>query len=148
KSFYDGLTLGGTFEIADGKFTNPQTQGDIEALSEQAEGNPKGVPDAIVSDLKGQGMLRQGILDFSDVTVLAPGIHAKLHGTLDVATKELDLRGTAFGDVTLANSTTGMKSFLLKIIGPFLKKNHKGGSVIPFTIKGKYPHVTYKTDPM
>ncbi|MEO8725895.1 MAG: hypothetical protein ABI383_07190, partial [Acidobacteriaceae bacterium] len=42
KSFYDGLTLGGTFEIADGKFTNPQTQGDIEALSEQAEGNPKG----------------------------------------------------------------------------------------------------------
>jgi hypothetical protein len=51
-------------------------------------------------------------------------------------------------DAKLHQATSGIKSFLLKAVDPFLKKNRRGGAVIPVRITGTYQHPSYKTDPI
>jgi hypothetical protein len=98
--------------------------------------------------VKGHCVLKGGVATFSDLSFRVPGAKAKMHGTFDLRTKDINLRGTIYGDATLSQSTTGFKSFLMKALSPFIKKNHHGGSVIPVTITGTYQHPIYKTDPI
>jgi hypothetical protein len=48
----------------------------------------------------------------------------------------------------LPKATSGIKSFLLKAIDPFLKKNRHGGARIPVSITGTYEHPVYRADPV
>lgn len=149
ESFQQKVQLQGNFGIGGGKFTNPKTQQNIENLSEKGEGDPKGMPESVVSDLRGHVELKEGTFTFSSLSFKAPGGLARLHGTYNLLTKQVDLRGKIFTDAKLSQETTGVKSFLLKIIDPFLKKNKRtGGAVIPVHIIGTYPHPTYKIDPI
>jgi len=54
-------------------------------------------------------------------------------------TEELDFTGTVELDAHLSQTVTGVKSWLLKPIDPFLAKNGKG-TVIPITITGTRDH--------
>ncbi len=149
KPFQQKVQLQGDFGIGGGKFTNPQTQHNIENLSEKSEGDPKGPPESVVSDLRGHVELKDGTFTFSSLSFKAPGGVARLHGTYNLLTKQVDLRGKIFTEAKLSQETTGVKSFLLKIIGPFLKKNkHSGGAIIPVHIVGTYPHPKYQMDPI
>lgn len=147
-SFQQRVQLTGDFGIDAGKFTNPKTQHKIESLSETAEGEPNDTPESVVSDLRGHVELKNGTFTLTHLSFHAPGGVAKLQGTYNLLTKEIDLHGKILTQAALSHETTGFKSFLLKIIGPFLKKNHRGGAVIPVSITGTYPHAIYKTDPM
>lgn len=147
--FQQKVQLQGDFGIGGGKFTNPKTQQNIENLSEKGEGEPNDTPESVVSDLRGHVELKSGTFTFSSLSFKAPGGIARLHGTYNLLTKQVNLRGKVFTDAKLPQETTGLKSFLLKIIDPFLKKNKRtGGAVIPVRITGTYPHPKYKIDPI
>ena len=60
----------------------------------------------------------------------------------------IDLRGMLFMDAQLPQATTGIKSFLLRAINPFLKKNHHGGAEFPVSITGTYESPIYAADPV
>jgi hypothetical protein len=77
-----------------------------------------------------------------------PGARARLNGTFDLITQKIDMRGLLFMDATLPKATSGIKSFLLRAIDPFLKKNRRGGARIPVSIKGTYQHPSYSADPV
>lgn len=146
--FIRKIQLQGDFGVGSGHLTNPATQANLEQLSERAEGEKDDPPESVLSDLKGHVVLRRGIATFSNLSFSVPGALAKLEGTYSLATHRINLRGKVFMKANLPQATKGVKSFFLKIINPFLKKNHHGGAIVPVIVTGIYPHPVYKTDPI
>lgn len=146
--FLHKVELQGDFGINDARLSNPNTQSNLEALSEKAEGEPNDSPERVVSDLKGHVVLRDGTATFSNLTFKVPGAKAKLHGTYSLITHQINLHGKLLMQAQLQQATKGVKSFLLKIISPILKKNHHGGGVLALSVTGVYPHPIYKTTPV
>ena len=146
--FIRRVQLQGDFGIDAAHATNPVTQNNLNQLSESAEGEPNDVPERVVSDLQGHVVLRDGTATFSNLSFRVPGAKAKLHGTYSLLTHRIDLHGTISMQADLPKATTGVKSFLLKIINPLLKKNHHGGAKFPVSITGTYPNPVYKMDPI
>ncbi len=149
--FLKEVGLTGDFSITNGELTNQQTQKKLDDLSQRARGekdNGVSNADPVSEELRGHVDLKSGVANLTNVRVHVPGSVALLSGTYDLLTKDINLRGRVLTRVTLSKETSGMKSFVLKMVGPFLKKNRVGGAVIPVTITGKYPHPIYKTDPM
>lgn len=142
------IQLQGDFGVEDSHLSNPDTQSNLEQLSERAEGEKDDPPESVVSDLKGHVVLRDGIATFSNLSFSVPGATAKLHGTYSLLTHRINLSGNVFMKANLPQVTSGVKSFFLKIINPFLKKNRHGGAIVPVTVTGVYPHPVYKTDPI
>lgn len=146
--FLQRVELEGDFGIGDARLHNPVTQSKLEALSERAEGEKDEPPERIVSDLKGHVELRGGTASFFGTSFRVPGAKARLHGTYSLVNYRIDLHGRLFTEATLPQATSGVKSFLLKVVSPFLKKNHRGGAVVALSITGVYPQPVYKTAPV
>ena len=137
------------FAIDDGHLTNPTTQGKMDHLSQQAQGEKQtDDPATAISNLVGHVELRDGVANFTDLKFRVPGALAHLHGTFDVITEKIDMHGLLLMEADLPHATSGFKSFLLKPINVFLKKNHHGGARIPVTITGTYDKPVCKTDPV
>jgi hypothetical protein len=149
--FLKQVGLSGDFSIADGELTNEGTQHKLDDLSQRARGEKdNGAENAepVSAELRGHVDLKGGVANLTNVRLRVPGSVALLSGTYNLLTKNIDLRGRVLTRVKLSQETSGMKSFVLKMVEPFLKKNRVGGAVIPVTITGKYPHPIYKTDPL
>jgi hypothetical protein len=136
-SFLDKLHLGGEFLIREGKFTHPDTQLDVDKLSAGARGKNKDIPEEVVTDLRGKVDMRHALSDFSDLDFGIPGAHAKLHGTYNVENHRVNLHGHMRVETKISNTSSGMKSFLLKVLDPIFKKR-KEGEVVPVHIMGTY----------
>jgi AsmA-like C-terminal region len=137
------------FTIANGHLTNPNTQDKMDHLSQQAQGEKQtDDPATAISNLTGHVELRDGVANFTDLKFRVPGALAHLHGTYDVITEKVDMRGLLLMQADLPHATSGFKSFLLKPINVFLRKNRRGGARIPVTITGTYDKPVCKTDPM
>ncbi len=137
------------FTIDNGHLTNPNTQSKMDHLSQQAQGEKQtDDPANAISNLTGHVELRGGVANFTDLKFRVPGALAHLHGTFDVVTQKVDMSGLLLMEADLPHATSGIKSFLLKPINIFLKKNRHGGARIPLTITGTYDKPVYKTDPM
>lgn len=150
KSFLQKVQMMGDFGIESALFTKEKTQGDLEKLSAAARGLGDNTEDpaSVVSDLQGHVVVRDGVATFSDLSFRVPGATAQLHGTFNLITQKVDLRGMLSMDAKLPQATSGIKSFLLKAIDPFLKKNRRGGARIPVSITGTYRHPSYQADPV
>jgi hypothetical protein len=98
--------------------------------------------------LKGHVILRDGTASFSRLSFRVPGAVARLHGTYSLVSHRIDLHGRLSTKATLSQATSGVKSFLLKVVGPLLKKNHRGGGVVALSVTGIYPHPIYNTAPI
>jgi hypothetical protein len=148
--FLRRLHITGDFGIEGAEFTKNETQLNVDKLSASArgEGDSNDDPEDVVSDLLGHVVVRDGVATFSDLSFRVPGAKARMHGTFDLITKKVDLRGLLFMDATLPKATSGIKSFLLKAIDPFLKKNRTGGAKFPVRITGTYEHPIYRADPL
>ncbi len=146
--FKEKVQLEGDFGIGGGHLSNPATQANLERLSERAEGEKDDPPERVLSDLKGHVVLRGGIATFSNLSFSVPGALARLHGTYSLVTHEINLRGTVSMEANLSQTTKGVKSFFLKIMNPFLKKNHRGGAIMHVAVIGTYPHPVFKADPI
>jgi AsmA-like C-terminal region len=137
------------FTIRDGHLTNPNTQYKMDHLSQEAQGKKEtDDPANAISDVTAHVELRDGVANFTNLKFRVPGALAHLHGTYDLTTEKIDMHGLLLMQADLPHATSGIKSFLLKPINIFLRKNRHGGARIPVTITGTYDKPVYKTDPM
>jgi hypothetical protein len=148
RPFLRKVELEGDFGIDRARFTSSKTQRTMEKLSERAQGKKKNDlyeddPESVVSDLKGHVVLKDGTASFSNLSFTVPGAQVRLHGTYDLTSERIDLHGTLQMQAKLSQVTSGVKSFLIKALDPFLKRDHPRAPV-PISIAGTYSHPSYK----
>jgi hypothetical protein len=148
--FLKKVQMTGSFGIENALFTQQDTQQDVGKLSASARGQTEEVndPESVVSNLEGHVEVRDGVANFSELSFRVPGAVAHLHGTFNLITEKVDLRGILLMEATLPQATTGIKSFLLRALDPFLKKNRQGGAKFPISITGTYQKPEYRADPV
>jgi hypothetical protein len=146
KDFLEKLKLRGSFGIGAGTFSEPSTQEGVNKLSAGAQGQKETAdPETVLTDLSGTEDLDGGRATFSDLSFGVPGAAARLHGTYNLITEKIDLRGQMKLDSKLSNTQSGPKALLLKAIDPFFKKR-RTKEIIPVRIAGTYTHPTFGLD--
>jgi hypothetical protein len=148
--FLKRVQMNGDFGIESARFTKDETQTSINKLSTagQGQGNQTDNPDRVLTDLEGHVVVNDGVATFTGLRFRVPGARARLSGTFDLITQKVDLKGMLYMDARLPEATSGIKSFLLKAIDPFLKKNRHGGAKVPVSITGTYQNPSYHADPI
>ena len=146
RRFLEKVKLRGSFGIGAGIFSKPSTQEGVNKLSAGARGEKDPAdPETVLTDLTGQVVLEDGAAKFSDLSFGVPGAAARMHGTYNLISHKIDLRGQMQVDSMISNTTSGAKALLLKVMEPFFKKRHKG-EVVPVRISGTYEHPMYGLD--
>jgi hypothetical protein len=132
------LKLDGAFVVASARFSELNVQEKVNDLSHRGEGNPDdaGAP-AVASDFHGKFSLDQGVLELRGLAFNIPGVAIALAGKYGLQDQSLRFHGTATLAAKLSQTTTGLKSTLLKALDPFFKKKGSAaGAVIPIAISG------------
>jgi AsmA-like C-terminal region len=129
------LRMDGTFNAGSALFSNSQAQEKVDDLSKRGEGHPKDPDQTVASNFSGQFHLDGGIIHFQKLGFSVPGVSVQLDGTYGLETSKLDFQGTARLEAKLSQTTTGLKSFLLKAADPFFDKG-SSHAVIPIKIGG------------
>jgi hypothetical protein len=119
----------GDFGVNYGKFTSKAAQKSIDRLAKSAQGarnrdQEDQDPMSVVENLRGHVSLANGVATFTNVTFHAPDSTAQAHGTINLATHQMDLHGILRTQGRVSDETTGFKSFMLKTMTPFLKKKN------------------------
>ncbi len=131
------LRLDGRFAIGRARFTNYDVQGKIEELSKRGRGKtaePK--KERVVSDFQGRFKLADGRLVLPEVTFAVPGARVELAGTYALKAETLDFKGQLLLDAKISQTTTGVKSLVLKAVDPIFRQKDGTGSAIPIKISG------------
>lgn len=131
------LHLDGGFGVGSAHFTNFKVQDRIDELSQRARGQvgDKAEDESVVSNLRGQFALDNGIIKFSRLNFTVPGAEVRLAGRYGLNNETMDFEGTLRTQAKVSQMTTGVKSFFLKLADPFFKK-HGAGAVVPIKIAG------------
>ena len=144
--FLHKLKLEGTFGIDEGSFTKPETQKNVNELSAGARGQNKEDPATVMTDLRGRVSLIEGVAHFFNFSFGIPGAKAQMHGTYSILEPyRINLHGQMRVDTKISKTTSGMKSFLLKIMDPIFKKKKKG-EVVPVHVLGTYEKPDFGLD--
>jgi hypothetical protein len=140
------LRLDGEFQVRQARFTMPEVQQKVEALSRRAQGVKNAPEDeTTASDFRGRFTLRNAVMTFSKLTFSVPGALVGLQGSYGLKSEQLDFHGTLRLQAKVSQTTTGIKSFLLKAVDPLFEK--KGaGTVLPLNITGTREHPSFKVD--
>ncbi len=166
--FLNEVRLQGKFSIKGARYTTPGTQQQIDILSADARGQADKIEDdqdkqrktgndaglnrdlqPVISNFTGNVVLRNAIADFQQLTFEVPGATALMHGTYDLRSRQINMQGTAHLQSQLSGATTGMKSFLLKVIGPFRPhQNGEKGSTVEVRVTGTYGRPSFAVQPM
>jgi AsmA-like C-terminal region len=135
----DRLNLNGRFRLAQARFSNIDVQRRIEALSMRARGKEDAEPTdsgpSVVSNMRGRFVMHAAKIDFKELTFTIPGAEVQLAGLYDMRREVLDFKGELLVDASLADMTSGFKSFLARLAQPFFKREG-GGSRFPIKISG------------
>ncbi|HEU0142002.1 MAG TPA: AsmA-like C-terminal region-containing protein [Bryobacteraceae bacterium] len=142
----DKLRLKGRFGVEAAEFSSSKVQEKIDELSNRARGEPeRGSTGEVESDLKGNFTLANGMITLSGLSFSIPGATVHLNGTYGLRGEEINFRGTVRMQAKVSETTTGVKSFFLKLADPFFKK--KGaGAVIPIKIGGTRKNPSFGLD--
>jgi len=90
----------------------------------------------IVSDMRGNFVLKDGAIRFDPIGFEVPGADIELTGVYGLRSQILDLSGTLSMEATISKAAGGgIKGFFLKAVDPIFRKHGKG-AVIPITIRG------------
>jgi AsmA-like C-terminal region len=137
--FLTRLRMSGDFGVENSKFTDKETQSDLNRLSESAEKKKDAAEgdELALSNLKGHGEIRNGVATLSQLHFNVPGATAVMSGTYSLINYDVNLHGELFTDGKPWQATTGFKSWVLRAITPFLKKK-QNMRVVPFRITGNY----------
>ena len=160
KPFLNRVTLQGDFGISNGQYPDPDTQKNIDVLSARARGEADKIEDTkdklgndsydpgqVLSNVKGHVVFSNAVAHLTDVSFEVPGALAKLNGTYKLPGEQVDLNGYVRLDSELSKTTTGVKSVLLKVAEPFMKKGKHKASVVAIHIGGTYHNPTYAVVP-
>ena len=146
--FLSKVKVRGGFGLAGGMFSNASTQEGMDKLSAGAQGEKKkddAETETELADLDGQVNIAGGVARFSDLSFWIPGAHARVEGTYNLINYKIDLRGRLRVDTKLSDTTSGTKSFLLRMVDPIFRKKRQG-EVVPVKIEGTYAHPTFGLD--
>ena len=131
----DKLSLEGAFSLEEARFTNINVQQQINRLSRRGQGEVTEEGPGVVSKLSGRFVLRNGVLDFANLSFAVPGAIVQLAGRFDLKHDVLEFGGDLLLDASLAKTTTGLKSVLARVAQPFFRRPG-GGSKLPIRISG------------
>jgi hypothetical protein len=130
------LILDGHFGVNDAQFASVEVRDKLESLSRHALGKPNDEDaGSSVSDLFGRFHLQHDQVSFQRLQFSVPGADLRLNGSYNLAAESLDFQGDLRMRAKLSQTVTGKKSFLLKFVDPFFKKEG-AGSVVPIRIRG------------
>ncbi|MGO8733323.1 MAG: AsmA-like C-terminal region-containing protein [Terriglobia bacterium] len=146
--FLRKLDLAGSFGIGSERFTNPDIQEPVNALTQSAGGENKKQqaedPETVLSQFGGQVSVKNGVATLSNVSFSAPGTRAQLQGTYNLVDRKVDLHGVLRTNGKFSDTTAGFKAMVLKAVGPFLKQ--KSVTVVPFSITGTSSNPSFALD--
>jgi len=146
--FLSKLDLAGSVGIGSGRFTNPDIQQPVNALTQSAGGENKKQQaedkETVLSTLRGQVLAKNGVATLSNVSFSAPGTRAQIQGTYNLVDRKVDLHGILYTNGKLSDTTSGFKALVLKAVGPFLKQ--KSVTVVPFSITGTSSNPSFALD--
>ncbi len=153
KPIPDRIYLDGSFDLASMHFASSAVQQKVDNMSKRSEGKPKEVvnpADAIKTDdvagaMKGNFRVENGILTLAGLNFSIPGADVNLAGDYFLDNETLALHGNLKMQAKLSETTTGFKSFLLKLADPFFSK-HGNGANVPIKITGSAQHPHYGLD--
>lgn len=128
------LRLDGSFDIATARFTKGDVQAKVNLLSEKGQGKTTDAPETVASKLKGTFSMRRGVIHLSGVSFEVTGARIDVAGDYTLRSAALDFRGTVRLNAPLSKTTDGVKSFLLSLVEPVFRRNHR--TVIPIKISG------------
>lgn len=129
------LLLNGNFNVDAARFTDVDVQEQIDTLSRRGQARPEDRKiDKVVSDLSGRFALRDGVMRFSILKFSVQGAAVELNGHYGLESERLDFRGLLRLQAKLSETTTGLKSLLLKPIDPFFRKD--GQTVLRIKVTG------------
>ncbi len=139
------LNLDGKFDVEQAQFTSPEVTAKIESLSRKAQGQPENKDaGSSVSQLKGNFVLDNGVISFRGLTFTVTGAQVALNGTYGLDKEDLDFHGKLKMQAKISQTMTGMKSFVLKAVDPFFRKN--GQTEVPIKITGQREHPSFGLD--
>jgi hypothetical protein len=149
----DRLYLDGSFNLDSVHFTSGTVQQRLDNISKRSLGKPKEVEspqnatsaDDVASAMEGHFQLLLGTITLSRVAFQFPGTNVHINGTYDLDQENLNIHGIVELQAKLSQTTTGAKSFFLKIVDPFFSKDGKG-AVLPVKITGPLNHPSYGLD--
>src|SRR5581483_4558340 len=126
EDFLKKMVATGEFGIRGGHFTEADKQTPINHLSESAQGEKKKTMEEdsriVLSNLRGHVAAKNGVAVLSGVSFDVPGARARLDGTFNLVTKQVDLHGVLATTGSLSDASSGFKAVVLKAITPFYKK--------------------------
>jgi AsmA-like protein len=139
------LNLDGKFDVEQARFTSPEVTAKIETLSRKAQGQPENKDaGSSVSQLKGNFVLDNGVISFQGLTFSVTGAQVTLNGKYGLNKEDLDFHGQLRMQAKISQTMTGAKSFLLKAVDPFFRKN--GQTQLPIKITGQRDHPSFGLD--
>ncbi len=129
------LRLNGIFQIQNAEFTSPEVRAKLKALSRKAKGKPKDEEaGSSVTTLGGQFALSNRRITMHRTTFAVPGASFAFDGTYALENEALDFHGILRMNAKLSQTMTGFKSFLLRPVDPFFRKDH--ATQLPIRISG------------
>jgi hypothetical protein len=146
QDIHEKLRLDGEFQVRQARFTAPEVEQKVETLSRRGRG-VKNAPDDenVASNFEGHFRLNNAVMTFPQLTFSVPGALVSLHGSYGLASEELDFHGSLRLQAKVSQTTTGIKSFLLKAVDPLFERNG-AGTFLPLDITGTRDHPSFKVD--
>jgi hypothetical protein len=143
------IELAGAFQLRDVRFNNMKFQNRVDGLSARAQGKPKEVA-AVSTDREAEAHSRMsakfslghGLMQVSDLHYQIPGALVSMNGVYSLDGNVFEFKGHVRTDATASQMVTGWKSWLLKPVDPFLKKNG-AGLELPISISGTQSDVHF-----
>jgi hypothetical protein len=95
-------------------------------------------------------VLRNGIATFTGLSFDVPGASALVSGTYSLLNQQINMQGVVQIDAKLSQATTGVRSFLLKIVQPVVRKKKETGtgSIVALKVTGTYQNPSFLVTPL
>lgn len=136
------VELAGAFQLHQVRFNNPKIQDKVDGLSARAQGKPKEVAEdstdheaQVRSIMSAKFSLGHSLMTVNDMRYQIPGALVLMNGVYSLDGNVFEFKGHVRTDATASQMVTGWKSWLLKPVDPFLKKNG-AGLELPISVSG------------
>jgi len=140
------LKLDGSFNVQSAQFTDPETEAKITNFSRRGQGKPRDEDiQSVRFDLQGHFVLANSQATFSSLSFSLPGASLQLQGAFGLISQALDFNGTLRLQAKVSQTTTGIKSLLLKPIDPLFEREG-AGTVLPIKITGTREEPSFQVE--
>ena len=140
------MILDGDFSVNEARFRSAEIQQKLLTLSRRGRGITQDEgKESVASNFKARFELKNAVMTFPRLTFSVPGALIRLHGSYGLNSEQLDFHGALELQAKVSQTTTGIKSLLLKAVDPLFQRGKKG-TVLPLNVVGTREHPSFKVD--